>query len=79
MQGVNVSSPLVFIGLLVGGAVPFLFSSLMIRAVARAAAEIVNEVRRQFKIPGIMEGTVLPDYAQAVSISTAAAQKNCSV
>jgi len=75
MQGVNVSSPLVFIGLLVGGAVPFLFSSLMIRAVARAAAEIVNEVRRQFKIPGIMEGTVLPDYARAVSISTAAAQK----
>jgi K(+)-stimulated pyrophosphate-energized sodium pump len=75
MQGVNVSSPLVFIGLLVGGAVPFLFSSLMIRAVARAAAEIVNEVRRQFKIPGIMEGTVVPDYARAVSISTAAAQK----
>ncbi|NBU64229.1 MAG: sodium-translocating pyrophosphatase, partial [Chloroflexia bacterium] len=75
MQGVNVSSPLVFIGLLVGGAVPFLFSSLMIRAVARAAAEIVNEVRRQFRIPGIMEGTVLPDYARAVSISTAAAQK----
>jgi K(+)-stimulated pyrophosphate-energized sodium pump len=70
-----VASPLVFIGLLFGGAVPFLFSSLTIRAVARAAAQIVNEVRRQFKIPGLMEGKVLPDYAQAVSISTTAAQK----
>jgi K(+)-stimulated pyrophosphate-energized sodium pump len=73
--GIVVSSPLVFIGLLIGGAVPFLFSSLTIRAVARAAAQIVNEVRRQFKIPGLMEGKVLPDYAKAVSISTTAAQK----
>jgi K(+)-stimulated pyrophosphate-energized sodium pump len=75
LSGINVASPLVFIGLLIGGAVPFLFSSLTIRAVARAAAQIVNEVRRQFKIPGIMEGTKTPDYAQAVSISTTAAQK----
>lgn len=75
LSGINVASPMVFIGLLIGGAVPFLFSSLTIRAVARAAAEIVNEVRRQFKIPGIMEGTKLPDYARAVSISTTAAQK----
>jgi K(+)-stimulated pyrophosphate-energized sodium pump len=75
LTGINVASPLVFIGLLIGGAVPFLFSSLTIRAVARAAAQIVNEVRRQFKIPGLMEGKVLPDYAQAVSISTTAAQK----
>jgi K(+)-stimulated pyrophosphate-energized sodium pump len=75
LTGINVASPLVFIGLLIGGAVPFLFSSLTIRAVARAAAQIVNEVRRQFKIPGIMEGTVVPDYARAVSISTTAAQK----
>ncbi len=73
--GIVVSAPLVFIGLLIGGAVPFLFSSLTIRAVARAASQIVNEVRRQFKIPGVMEGKVLPDYARAVSISTAAAQK----
>jgi K(+)-stimulated pyrophosphate-energized sodium pump len=75
LSGINVAAPIVFIGLLIGGAVPFLFSSLTIRAVARAAAQIVNEVRRQFKIPGIMEGTRTPDYAQAVSISTTAAQK----
>ena len=73
--GIQVSAPLVFIGLLIGGAVPFLFSSLTIRAVARAAGEIVNEVRHQFRTPGVMEGTVLPDYARAVSISTTAAQK----
>jgi K(+)-stimulated pyrophosphate-energized sodium pump len=55
--------------------VPFLFSALTIRAVSRAAAQIVNEVRRQFRIPGLMEGKVLPDYARAVLISTTAAQK----
>lgn len=75
LAGINVSAPIVFIGLLIGGAVPLLFSALTIRAVARAAAQIVNEVRRQFKIPGLMEGKVLPDYAKAVSISTTAAQK----
>jgi K(+)-stimulated pyrophosphate-energized sodium pump len=75
LSGINVASPLVFIGLLIGGAVPFLFSSLTIRAVQRAASQIVNEVRRQFKIPGLMEGKVLPDYARAVTISTTAAQK----
>ena len=75
LTGINVASPVVFIGLLIGGAIPMLFSSLMIRAVQRAASQIVNEVRRQFKIPGIMEGTKPPDYAQAVSISTTAAQK----
>lgn len=73
--GIQVSTPVVFVGLLLGGAVPFLFSALAIRAVTRAASEIVSEVRRQFKIPGVMEGTTLPDYAQAVSISTAAAQR----
>jgi K(+)-stimulated pyrophosphate-energized sodium pump len=75
LSGINVASPTVFIGLLIGGAVPFLFSALTIRAVSRAAAQIVNEVRRQFRIPGLMEGKVLPDYARAVSISTTAAQK----
>lgn len=75
LEGINVASPEVFIGLLLGGAIPFLFSSLTIRAVQRAASEIVNEVRRQFRIPGVMEGTVLPDYARAVNISTSAAQK----
>jgi K(+)-stimulated pyrophosphate-energized sodium pump len=75
LTGINVSAPIVFIGLLIGGAVPFLFSSLTIRAVQRAASQIVNEVRRQFKIPGLMEGKVTPDYARAVNISTTAAQK----
>ena len=75
LTGINVASPSVFIGLLIGGSVPFLFSALTIRAVSRAAAQIVNEVRRQFRIPGLMEGKVLPDYARAVMISTTAAQK----
>jgi len=52
-----------------------LFSSLSIRAVSRAAGLIVEEVRRQFRIPGIMEGTVAPDYRQVVGISTESAQK----
>ncbi len=73
--GIVVSAPLVFVGLLIGGAIPFLFSALTIRSVQRAASQIVNEVRRQFKIPGLMEGKVQPDYARAVSISTTAAQK----
>lgn len=75
LSSINVAAPQVFIGLLIGGAVPFLFSALTIRAVSRAAAQIVNEVRRQFRIPGLMEGKVVPDYARAVQISTTAAQK----
>lgn len=75
LSSINVAAPDVFIGLLIGGAVPFLFSALTIRAVSRAAAQIVNEVRRQFRIPGLMEGKVVPDYARAVQISTTAAQK----
>lgn len=75
LESLNIANPQVFIGLLVGGAVPFLFSALAIRAVSRAAILIVNEVRRQFRVPGVMEGTVLPDYARAVAISTTAAQK----
>ncbi|MEW6232037.1 MAG: sodium-translocating pyrophosphatase [Chloroflexota bacterium] len=72
---INVANPDVFIGMLIGGAIPFLFSSLTIRAVGRSAYLIVNEVRRQFRIPGLMEGRVKPDYGRAVSICTAAAQK----
>ncbi len=75
MESIRVSSTRVFIGLLLGGALPWLFSSLSIKAVSRAASQIVEEVRRQFRIPGIMEGTVKPDYAQAVGISTRSAQK----
>jgi K(+)-stimulated pyrophosphate-energized sodium pump len=73
--GIRVSVPTVFIGMLIGGALPWLFSSLTINSVARAAALIVEEVRRQFHIPGLMEGKVAPDYKQAVGICTAAAQR----
>jgi len=74
--GIRVDFPPVFIGLLIGGAVPFLFSSFAIRAVSRAASLLVEEVRRQFReIPGIMEGTARPDYSRCVWICTVAAQK----
>jgi K(+)-stimulated pyrophosphate-energized sodium pump len=75
LDSIRVSETGVFIGLLLGGALPWLFSSLSIRAVTRAAGEIVLEVRRQFRIPGVMEGTTTPDYARVVSISTTSAQK----
>jgi len=76
VSGIRVSQPVVFIGLLLGGALPWLFSSLAIKAVSRAAGQMVDEVRRQFRIPGILEGTKKPDYARAVSISTIAAQRD---
>jgi K(+)-stimulated pyrophosphate-energized sodium pump len=73
--GIRISVPMVFIGLLIGGTIPWLFSSLTINAVTRAAALIVEEVRRQFRIPGIIERTRKPDYQRAVDICTVAAQK----
>lgn len=75
LDSIRISDTTVFIGFLLGGALPWLFSSLSIRAVSRAAGQIVEEVRKQFRIPGIMEGTKTPDYARVVSISTASAQK----
>ncbi len=69
------SDPIIFSGLLIGAAIPWMFSALNIKAVARAAGQMVKEVRRQFRIPGVLEGTVKPDYDKAVGISTAAAQK----
>ncbi len=71
--GIRVSGPQVFIGMLLGGALPWMFSSLAINAVNRAARLIVTEVRRQFKA-GVLEGKIPPDYKQAVAISTNAAQ-----
>ena len=73
--GLRVNIPAVFVGLLLGAALPWIFGAFNIRAVSRAAGDIIEEVRRQFKIPGIMEGTKKPDYERAVSISTSAAQK----
>jgi K(+)-stimulated pyrophosphate-energized sodium pump len=75
LQAIRISDTRVFVGFLLGGALPWLFSSLSIRSVSRAAGQIVEEVRAQFRIPGIMEGTVKPDYARVVGISTRSAQK----
>ncbi|HEV2438741.1 MAG TPA: sodium-translocating pyrophosphatase [bacterium] len=74
--GIQVNLPLVFIGMLIGGAVPFLVSAFLIRAVGRSAFDVVEEVRRQFRtIPGIMNGTARPDYQRCVDIVTRAAQR----
>ncbi|HRZ15015.1 MAG TPA: sodium-translocating pyrophosphatase [Candidatus Omnitrophota bacterium] len=72
----SLMNPQVLIGLFIGGMLPFLFCSMTMRAVGRAAGKIVVEVRRQFKeIVGLMEGKAKPDYASVVTIATAAAQK----
>ncbi|MBM3308999.1 MAG: sodium-translocating pyrophosphatase [Candidatus Altiarchaeales archaeon] len=72
--GIRVSMPQVFIGMLLGGALPWLFSSFSIQAVSRAASLIVDEVRRQFR-SGVLDGRTKPDYRKPVAISTVAAQK----
>lgn len=73
---VTLLNPAVLAGLFTGVGTAFIFSSMTMRAVGRAAAGMVEEVRRQFhEIPGILEGKEKPDYARCVAISTAAAQK----
>lgn len=72
--GIRVDIPIIFVGMLIGGALPWLFSSFAIQAVSRAASLIVQESRRQFGL-GVLTGKVKPDYRQAVDISTTAAQK----
>jgi K(+)-stimulated pyrophosphate-energized sodium pump len=69
---INVADPKVFIGLLIGGSVPFLFSALAIRAVGRTAGVVVQEVRRQFADGKIMSGEKLPEYGPVIDICTAA-------
>src|SRR5690348_12858361 len=77
---VNLANPPIFIAALIGAMLIFLFSSLAIRAVGRAAQGMIEEVRRQFRAdPGIMEGTSKPDYARCVSISTGAALREMVV
>lgn len=76
LPGINIMDPSVMAGVLVGGMLPFLFSSLTIRAVGRAASKMIDEVRRQFReIPGLMEGNATAEYSRCVSIATNAAIK----
>jgi len=71
---VNLTDPMVLVGVFIGGAVPFLIGARTMRAVGEAAFGMVEEVRRQFReIPGIMEGTGKPDYARCVDIATRSA------
>ncbi len=67
----SIINPVILAGLIIGAGLPFIFSSMALKAVGIAAYGIVNEVRRQFReIPGLMEGTGEPDYARCVDIST---------
>ena len=71
---IDLSRPEIMGGLFIGAMLPFLFSSMAMQAVGRAAQDMINEVRRQFKeIPGLMEGKATADYARCVDIATAAA------
>ncbi|MBQ3457340.1 MAG: sodium/proton-translocating pyrophosphatase, partial [Synergistaceae bacterium] len=71
---IDIMNPYVIVGLLIGGMLPFIFCSLSIDAVSKAAGSMIEEVRRQFhEIPGIMEGTGRPEYEKCVAISTHAA------
>ncbi len=76
----NVMNPLTLCGALVGAAIPFLFSGMLIEAVAKAARKMVDEVRRQFKeIPGILEGKAKPDYKTCIEISSQGSIKEMRV
>jgi K(+)-stimulated pyrophosphate-energized sodium pump len=77
---VDLLTPTVFVGVLIGAMLPFLFCSFTMTAVGKAAGDIVQEVRRQFKeIPGLMEGTAEPDYTSCITISTNAALRQMIV
>ena len=74
IRGIDLANPMVMSGLFLGGMLPFLFSSMAMKAVGDAAMDMIEEVRRQFReIPGLLEGNAKPDTARCVDISTAAA------
>ncbi len=76
LEAINLIDAKVIIGLFIGGMLPYLFSAVTMEAVGKAAHKMIEEVRRQFKsIPGLMEGSAVPDYAKCVDISTASALK----
>lgn len=77
---ISILEPRVIIGMLIGGMLPFLFSAFTMQSVGKAAFQMIEEVRRQFRsIPGIMEGTAKPDHKKCVEISTTAALKEMLV
>ncbi|MAG44942.1 sodium-translocating pyrophosphatase [bacterium] len=74
LESINIIQPKVMIGLFIGGLLPFIFSSMTMKAVGKAAFGIVEEVRRQFReIKGLMQGTAKPDYSKCVEIATSSA------
>ena len=80
LSAIDIANPRVMAGLIIGAMLAFFFSSLVIKAVGRAANKMIEEVRRQFReMPGILTGEVIPDYAQCVTISTNAALKEMVV
>jgi len=80
LEAINVAQPVVIVGLFLGALMPFVFSAFMLSAVGKAAVEMVEEVRRQFKeIKGLMQGKAKPDYDKCIAISTQAAIKEMIV
>jgi len=80
IRTINVADPKVLVGLFIGGLLPFIFAALLMKSVGKAAIQIVNEVRRQFKqIKGLMQGKAKPDYERCIDISTKAALREMIV
>ena len=80
LSGIDLTRPTVIVGIFIGGVLPFIFSAMTMDAVGKAANDMIEEVRRQFReIPGIMEGKATPEYSTCVDISTKAALREMFV